>query len=117
MLGESFLRRPRLSRIFYRGRFFHYPLKPIDSVFGLGPIESVCVLMSYLRWTLFPYRHEDTFEQWVTNRAANDFDEQRPVQRTRRSVPAIDLVLAAFFGSLANRYDDAVPESVTNLFE
>jgi protoporphyrinogen oxidase len=25
-------------------------------------------LLSYLRWQLFPYRHEDTFEQWVTNR-------------------------------------------------
>src|SRR5689334_19839717 len=27
MLGDDLLRRPRLSRIFYRGRFFAYPLK------------------------------------------------------------------------------------------
>src|SRR5262249_57116963 len=31
--------------------------------------------------------------QWFTNCAANDSDEQRPVQRTCRRIPAIDLVL------------------------
>src|SRR5262249_14393847 len=25
-------------------------------------------VLSYLKWQLFPYRQEDTFEQWVTNR-------------------------------------------------
>jgi protoporphyrinogen oxidase len=28
----------------------------------------VLIVLSYLRWQLLPYRHEDTFEQWVTNR-------------------------------------------------
>ena len=27
VLGDDLLRRPRLSRIYYRGRFFDYPLK------------------------------------------------------------------------------------------
>jgi protoporphyrinogen oxidase len=68
VLGEDFLRRPRLSRIFYQNKFFHYPLKPFNALLGLGPIEGVRIIGSYVRWHLFPYKEEETFEQWVTNR-------------------------------------------------
>lgn len=68
VLGDDFLRRPRLSRIFYKSKFFHYPLKPFNALLGLGPIEGVRIISSYLRWHLFPYKEEETFEQWVTNR-------------------------------------------------
>jgi protoporphyrinogen oxidase len=68
VLGEDFLRRPRLSRIFYENKYFHYPLKPFNALLGLGPIEGVRIIFSYLRWHLFPYKEEETFEQWVTNR-------------------------------------------------
>jgi protoporphyrinogen oxidase len=68
ILQEDFLRRPRLSRIYYKKRFFYYPLKALNTLLGLGLIESVLILFSYIRWRLFPYRVEETFEQWVTNR-------------------------------------------------
>ncbi len=68
ILGAHFLRRPRMSRIFYRRRFFHYPLRPLDALAKLGIVEGVLIVLSYFRWQLFPYRQVDTFEQWVTNR-------------------------------------------------
>jgi protoporphyrinogen oxidase len=68
LLAGDFLRRPRLSRIYYRNHFFHYPLRPLNALTGLGVTESVMILLSYLRWRLFPYVAEDTFAQWVTNR-------------------------------------------------
>jgi protoporphyrinogen oxidase len=68
VLGSDFLRRPRLSRIYYDGRFFHYPLKPLNALAGLGLWRALLVVLSYLRWQLFPYKEERTFEQWVTNR-------------------------------------------------
>ncbi|HTN71592.1 MAG TPA: NAD(P)/FAD-dependent oxidoreductase [Methylomirabilota bacterium] len=68
LLGDDFLRRPRLSRIYYAGTFFDYPLKPLNAFKGLGIFESLLILMSYLWWQVFPYRQEETFEQWVTNR-------------------------------------------------
>jgi len=68
VLGGEFLRRPRLSRIYYNGKFFFYPLKPLNALLGLGFLQTVLIVLSYLRWQLFPYRREDTFEQWVTNR-------------------------------------------------
>ncbi len=68
VLGDDFLRRPRLSRIYYDHKFFHYPLKPLNALLGLGLWQSIVVILSYIRWQLFPYRHVDTLEQWVTNR-------------------------------------------------
>lgn len=68
VLGDDFLRRPRLSRIYYNGKFFNYPLKPLNALTGLGIIEGGLIGLSYLRWHLFPHREEETFEQWVTNR-------------------------------------------------
>jgi protoporphyrinogen oxidase len=68
ILGKDFLHRPRLSRIYYKKKFFYYPLKPLNALKGLGLLESVLIILSYLWWQVFPYRREDTFEQWVTNR-------------------------------------------------
>jgi len=68
VLTDDFLKRPRLSRIFYNSRFFNYPLKPLNALWGLGMVESVLIMISYVRWKLFPYKVEETFEQWVTNR-------------------------------------------------
>ncbi len=68
ILADDFLLRPRLSRIYYRRKFFHYPLKPLNALVGLGPVEAVWIVLSYVPWQLFPYRQEETFEEWVTNR-------------------------------------------------
>jgi protoporphyrinogen oxidase len=68
ILGEDLLLRPRLSRIYYNHKFFNYPLKPLNALLGLGIVQAMLVVLSYLRWQLFPYPVEDTFEQWVTNR-------------------------------------------------
>ncbi len=68
ILGPELLTRPRLSRIFYNGTFFDYPLKPLNALWGLGLIESARVGFSFLRAQLLPIRDEQTFDQWVTNR-------------------------------------------------
>ncbi|TMA96879.1 MAG: NAD(P)/FAD-dependent oxidoreductase [Deltaproteobacteria bacterium] len=68
LLGENFLRRPRLSRIYYNRKFFDYPLKPLNALAGLGLWESLLIALSYIKWRLRPYPQEETFEQWVTNR-------------------------------------------------
>jgi len=63
VLQENFLCRPRLSRIYYNGKFFYYPLRPFNALRGLGVCEGLLIVLSYLRWQLFPHRCEDTFEQ------------------------------------------------------
>jgi len=68
MIGGDFLRRPRLSRIYYRQRFFDYPLKPMNALRGLGIFNSFLVLLSYLWSQVHPIRPETSFEDWVSNR-------------------------------------------------
>ena len=68
LLGEDFLTVPRLSRIHYRGRYFDYPLKPWNALRGLGLIDAVRIVWSYLKAHYRPTPVEETFEQWVTNR-------------------------------------------------
>jgi protoporphyrinogen oxidase len=68
ILGEEFLIRPRLSRIYYRERFFDYPLRAVNALAGLGPIEALLITLSYTKARLFPSDEETNFEQWVSNR-------------------------------------------------
>ncbi len=68
VLGQDFLRCQRLSRIYYRKKFFFYPLKPANALFNLGVWNVVWILLSYLKAQAFPGKPEETFEQWVSNR-------------------------------------------------
>jgi protoporphyrinogen oxidase len=68
ILGGDFLLRPRMSRIHYRNHYFDYPLRPLNALLGLGPIEALLVGLSYAKAKLLPDREETNFEQWVANR-------------------------------------------------
>ncbi len=68
VLEKDMLHRKRLSRIYYNKKFFYYPLRPLNALFGLGIWNSSMILLSYLYSHMFPYKNEETFEQWVTNR-------------------------------------------------
>ena len=49
ILGGEFITRSRLSRIYYDRKFFHYPLKPVDALWKLGPWRSARILLSYMK--------------------------------------------------------------------
>ena len=68
VLGDKLLLRPRLSRIYYRKKFFLYPLVAKNALVGLGPIEAIRIMASYLRARVFPSPKEENLEQWVCNR-------------------------------------------------
>jgi protoporphyrinogen oxidase len=68
LLGDDMIRRPRLSRIFYKGSFFSYPLKPVNALMGLGLWETVRCVASYAKARVAPVRPEDNFSAWVSNR-------------------------------------------------
>jgi protoporphyrinogen oxidase len=68
ILGEDFLEVPRLSRIHYDGKYFDYPLKPMNALRGLGLFNATGIAISYLYAHFRPSPVEENFEQWVTNR-------------------------------------------------
>ena len=67
-LGVDFLTRPRLSRIYYAGRFFDYPIRAANALRGLGLFTTISVVASYIYARLQPIHPETSFADWVTNR-------------------------------------------------
>jgi len=73
LAGRDYRMIERLTRIYYRGRFFHYPLKPGNALWNMGPCEAARCTLSYLRQKL-PRRAApggeagETFESWVVDR-------------------------------------------------
>ena len=71
VLGDDFLEIPRLTRIYYRKKFFQYPLVFLDSFVKLGLKDSLWAVFSLLSMKikrLFIRKPEVSFEDWVSNR-------------------------------------------------
>jgi protoporphyrinogen oxidase len=56
MLPGGFVTVPRLSRIYYEGRFFPYPLEVGATLRQLGLVRSAAAVSSYLRAVARPRR-------------------------------------------------------------
>ncbi len=68
LLPDDFITRTRLSRIYYNGRFFSYPLKALEAFANLGPVVSGACVASYLYAQAVPIKDPRTFHEWVRNR-------------------------------------------------
>ncbi len=67
ILPDDFIARPRLSRIFYGGKFYSYPLSAFEALNNLGIVTSAACLLSYVKARLRPVAAPQTFHQWVRN--------------------------------------------------
>ncbi|HVE47742.1 MAG TPA: NAD(P)/FAD-dependent oxidoreductase [Acidimicrobiales bacterium] len=65
---EDFLLRPRMSRIYYDGKFFDYPLKASNALKNLGVLEAGRCVLSYLWARVRPPQDQTNFEGWVSAR-------------------------------------------------
>ena len=65
---EDFLLRPRQSRIFYKGKYYDYPLKASNALGNLGILEAVKCVLSYLWVRIHPPKDMSTFEGWTASR-------------------------------------------------
>jgi protoporphyrinogen oxidase len=67
ILPGDLIERPRLSRIYYNGSFFSYPLKAFEALNNLGYVESALCMLSYLHKQAFPTANPESFHDWVAN--------------------------------------------------
>jgi protoporphyrinogen oxidase len=67
ILPDDFIQRPRMSRIYYEGKFYSYPLRAFEALANLGILRSTACMVSYLRYKLFPIAEVKSFEDWTTN--------------------------------------------------
>ncbi len=67
ILPNDLLTRPRKSRIYYDGKFFSYPLKPIEALVQLGLFESSRCMLSFAHARVRPVKDPTNLEDWVRN--------------------------------------------------
>ncbi len=67
ILPDDFLDRPRLSRIYYAGKFYAYPLKAFEALRNLGLAQSLSCVASYAYARALPHPNPKTFHQWMRN--------------------------------------------------
>lgn len=66
--GDDYRMINRQTRIFYKNRFFHYPLKPFNAFKNLGLYETLRCIISYGQQKISPVPLNGDFESWVTRR-------------------------------------------------
>jgi protoporphyrinogen oxidase len=62
---EDFLLRPRMSRIFYEGKFYDYPIKLGNALSNLGVMEAIRCGLSFLWVRVRPPKNPDTLEGYI----------------------------------------------------
>ncbi len=67
ILPDDFIDRPRLSRIYYGGKYYAYPLKAFEALRNLGVFTAAICMASYAWAKATPIQPTKTFHQWVRN--------------------------------------------------
>jgi protoporphyrinogen oxidase len=68
VIGQDYEMVNRLTRIFYNGKYFDYPLKPVNAFVNLGIAETFQCLYSYGKQRLKKPKDTGDFESWVVSR-------------------------------------------------
>jgi protoporphyrinogen oxidase len=129
VLGEEFLLRPRMSRIFWNNRYLDYPLRGPDVIKKLGPVELARCMASYLRAAARRNKVDDSLEDWVSNRfgrrlfelffktynekvwgvPASEIRAEWAAQRIK-GLSFFSAAKAAFFGNKGNKVKSLISE-------
>jgi protoporphyrinogen oxidase len=67
LLPHDFIERPRMSRIYYQGKFYSYPLRAFEALGNLGLWRSTLCMASFAKAKLLPNRDVRSFEDWTVN--------------------------------------------------
>ncbi|MCZ8173259.1 MAG: FAD-dependent oxidoreductase, partial [Brevundimonas sp.] len=67
ILPDDFIQRPRMSRIYYEGKFYSYPLRAFEALWNLGIVRSTLCMVSFAKAKAFPNKNVKSFEDWTVN--------------------------------------------------
>jgi protoporphyrinogen oxidase len=129
IMGDEFLLRPRMSRIYWNNRYLDYPLRGPDVIKKLGPVELMRCLASYMRAAAKRNKVDNSLEDWVTNRfgrrlfelffktynekvwgaPASEIRAEWAAQRIK-GLSFFSAARAAFFGNKGNKVKSLISE-------
>jgi protoporphyrinogen oxidase len=67
ILPHDFIQRPRMSRIYYEGKFYSYPLRAFEALWNLGIFRSTMCMASFAKAKMFPNKDVRSFQDWTVN--------------------------------------------------
>ncbi|MCE7795649.1 NAD(P)/FAD-dependent oxidoreductase [Sphingobium sufflavum] len=67
ILPDDFIQRPRMSRIYYEGKFYSYPLRAFEALWNLGILRSTLCMASFAKAQIFPKKDVRSFQDWTVN--------------------------------------------------
>src|ERR1700739_345612 len=67
ILPDDFIERPRLSRIYYGGKYYSYPLSAFEALAHLRLFPSAACMLSFAYAKLMPIENPANFHEWVRN--------------------------------------------------
>lgn len=93
IIGDDLVKVPRLTRIYYRNKFFRYPLTPLNALFGVGIFNTIAIITSYAKArtrSLINPKPIRSFEDWVIDRFGRRLYETflRPTRKKSGAFPA-----------------------------
>jgi protoporphyrinogen oxidase len=65
---DDFIMVNRLTRIYYMGKFFNYPLQAFNALKNLGLVKAFLALQSYVFCKFFPPNQDGSLENWVISK-------------------------------------------------
>lgn len=68
VVGKDYKMVDRLTRIYYKKKFYYYPLKPFDALKKLGVFTAFVCVLSYMKQKVVPVKKDGSFETWVISR-------------------------------------------------
>src|SRR3954452_12733178 len=128
IMREEFLKRPRMSRIYWHHKFLDYPLRGPDVIKKLGPVDLTKAFLSYLWAKVKPKGKEESFEQWVVNRFGrllfNEFFKSYtekvwgvPTSEIRADWAAQRIKVLSFFSAAKSAFFGNKGDKVTSLID
>lgn len=119
----------RLTRIYYKKKFYYYPLKPFDALSKLGFFQSAMCVFSYFAERISPTKETSTFESWVVSRfgrrlfniffktyseklwgiSCSELDSDFAAQRIKK-LSLFAAIINAFTGGKGNKHKTLVDE-------
>jgi protoporphyrinogen oxidase len=62
---DEFLLRPRQSHMYYGGKFYDYPIRPLNALRNLGLVEAVRCMLSFLWVRVRPPKDQSSLEGYI----------------------------------------------------
>jgi protoporphyrinogen oxidase len=127
--GDEYQEVNRITRVFYKGNYFYYPLKVINVLSNLGLFTSAMCMLSYGKERLSPTKPDGSFENWVVSRfgrrlfeiffktyseklwgiSCKELDSDFAAQRIKK-LSLMEAIINAFKGGRGNKHKSLVDQ-------